>query len=328
MNDPGAWSRRPAGVELGVASARGEAGQRLMVILRAPGCAFARRTGGCTNCGFWQHLTTDGAPVSAGDLLAQLTSAFETHREASPAVRQLDIFCSGSFLCDGEVPPEARAPLLRLATQELPGLRAVMIESRPEYITPDAIAPLAAALPSPDMLEVGIGLESADPVIREQRIRKGFTLEAFADAARVLADAGVGLAVYLLLKPLGTGELDAARDVVASGEYLADLGRALGLQLRVALEPTFVPEQTPLYEEMKQGRYTPPSLWTVVQVTRQLAKLGLQVHVGLSSEGLPTEQAPTGCPRCTEQLRTALAHFNETQTVSALQGLSCQCQTA
>ena len=318
----------PAGVELGAASAGGEAGARLMVILRAPGCVFARRTGGCTNCGFWQHLTSDGDPVSTDDYLAQLAQAMKLNEEALPLVRQLDIFCSGSFLCDGEVPPEAREPLLALAARELPGLRAVMIESRPEYITPEAISPLVAALPGPVLLEVGMGLESADAVIREQRIKKGFTLEDFAAAARVLADAGAGLAVYLLLKPLGTGDEEAVEDVLASGRYLAGLAHDLSVPLRIALEPTFVPEQTPLYDEMKQGRYTPPSLWDVIHVTRQLASLGLPIHVGLSSEGLPAEQVPSGCPRCTHNLRTALAAFNETQACSALQGLRCPCQAA
>jgi len=300
-----------------------------MVILRAPGCAYARRTGGCTNCGFWQHLTSDGEPVAEGDYMAQLRHAMEAHRQALPAVVQLDIFCSGSFLCDGEVPQEARPALLALAARELPALRAVMIESRPEYITPQAVSPLVAALPARCRLEVGVGLESADQEIREVRIRKGFTLDDFRGAAQVLAgiEADVALVVYLLFKPLGTRNMEAVADVMKSGRYLADLAQELSLPLRVALEPTFVPEGTPLHQEMLQGNYTPPSLWNVVHVTRMLSKLGLPLHVGLSSEGLPAEQVPSGCPQCTDRLRAALARFNETQRRSALDGLTCQCQS-
>ena len=321
---------QPAGVELGRASVDGVAGARLMVILRAPGCAFARRTGGCTNCGFWQHLTSDGAPVPDDAYVSQLRAALEAHAEVLADVVELDLFCSGSLLCDGEVSPEARRRLLALAADRLPALRAVLVESRPEYISPEALRPLIQALAgSAARLEVGIGLESADREIREERIRKGFTLEQFEAAARALSSCGprVGLLVYLLLKPLGTGDAEAALDVLRSGRYLNDLARELGLAVRIALEPTFVPEQTELYEELVAGRYAPPSLWLVAAVTRKLREeFDLPVHVGLSSEGLPARQVPSGCPLCAAPLRAALARFTETQDPHLLASLRCKCQ--
>ncbi len=323
---PGPAHREPAGVELDRTSVDGVPGERMMVILRAPGCDFARRTGGCTNCGFWQHLTTDGEPVSSGDLEAQLAAALDRHEAALPGVIELDLFCSGSLLCDLEVPPPARLLLIDLAARRLPGLRAIMIESRPEYITTEVMQPLVEALPAQVRLEVGIGLESADKIIREERIRKGFTLDQYREAAEVLAQSGAALVSYLLLKPMGTAEDEAALDVIKSGRFLAGLARDLGLTSRVALEPTFVPEETELYGEMAAGRYTPPSLWTVLKVAREMSSLGLPVHVGLSSEGLPARQVPSGCPDCTAPLRRALALFNETQDPAVLDAVSCKCQ--
>lgn len=328
MSRAGADPREPAAVELGPAWVRGRSGQRLMVILRAPGCAYARRTGGCTNCGFGA-LTTDGARVAPEDLLEQLRRALDRVRGAWPSVAQAELFCSGSFLCDEEIPAAARGPLLA-ALAQLPALRALTIESRPEYVTSGALRGALAAIGGREgpALDVAIGLESADEEIRMRLIRKGFSLRAFEAAAERLAAAGAGLAVYLLLKPLGVADEQAVADVVRSGEYLRAVGERLGLPVRVALEPTFVPAGTPLYDALCAGEYGPPSLWSAVRAARALRRLGLPVHVGLSDEGLPVDRRPAGCPRCTASLVAALAAFNTSQDVAALDGVSCDCAPA
>ena len=45
-------------------------------------------------------------------------------------------------------------------------------------------------------LEIGIGLESADPRILARRIHKGYTWEDFAAAARLLGGEGCRLLAY------------------------------------------------------------------------------------------------------------------------------------
>jgi radical SAM enzyme (TIGR01210 family) len=161
---------------------------------------------------------------------------------------------------------------------------------------------------------------------RLRRIRKGFTLRGFEEAARIIAAAGLGLYAYLLLKPLGTGEQEALEDVLQSGRYLCDLSTRLGLPVRVALEPVFVPEGTELHAELRAGRYRPPSLWTVLEASAGLLALGLQVQVGLSEEGLPASQRPASCLKCGPALRAALARFNQTQDPAALNVPHCDCR--
>jgi radical SAM enzyme (TIGR01210 family) len=318
------WSTgQPSGVATGTTWVRGKPGRKLMVILRAPGCIYARRTGGCTNCGF-DFLTTGGERVPTERLARQLGRALEIYAGYQNGIEQLDLFCSGSFLADDEIQPAARQQLLEMAVSQLPALRLVVVESRPEFVTDESLQPLCAALGDVG-LELAIGLESIDDTVRLERIRKGFSREQFEDAAAVVARAGASLAVYLLLKPMGLTDDEAIADVVASGRYLVALGQRLDLPIRICLEPTFVPEGTPLHEALRQGRYTPPSLWTVVRATLGLAEL-LPVQVGLSSEGLPTEAMPTACHRCSGMLRAALARFNATQDKNALVRLSCTCQ--
>jgi len=325
---------RAAGSELGAAHVAGHPSRRLMVILRAPGCAYARATGGCTNCGF-HHLTTGGEPVPAARLVTQLRGALAAHANELHTVEQLDLYCSGSFFCPSEIPADAQEELLAVAAA-VPSVRVVLVESRPEYVTADALAKASAALARgvgsarrEVALEVAIGLESRDDEIREQRIRKGFSILDFEHAVEKLVAAGAHLVVYLLLKPLGTQDGEALADVDRSGLYLHTLReffrlyRETELHVRVALEPVFVAEGTPLHDELRAGRYRPPSLWTAVHAARMLGER-LPVHVGLSSEGLPAETVPRGCDSCTPALRRALARFNETQDRQALEGLSCE----
>lgn len=304
----------------------GRPGRRLMVVLRAPGCAHALKTGGCTNCGFLE-LTTRGAPVSTAQLVAQLGNALRRHQEELDEIEELDLYCSGSFFNDDELSPASRRALLEFSCA-LPGLRSVLVDSRPEYVTPQALG-VRSTLGDPRrvLFEVAIGLETASDEIRLQRIRKGFTLAEFERAAETIAAAGpgLGLCCYLLLKPLGTSEEEAVDDVIQSGRYVSQLAARLGLKVRVALEPTFVCEGTPLAEEHRAGRFTPPSLSSVARAAASLRRLGLAVHVGLSEEGLRTAGSPGGCAQHDPRCRAALQRFNETQDSAVLESISCSC---
>jgi radical SAM enzyme (TIGR01210 family) len=325
MAEPIADARTPALAEQVDTHLDGAAATRLMVILRAPGCRYQQRTGGCTNCGF-DHLTSVEDHVTTEQYRAQLEAALRAQGDALETIAQLDLYNSGSFFEDSEVSPLARTALLALACERMPSLKRIVVESRPELISEERLDDCLSVLGPSVQLEVAIGLESIDETIREQKIKKGFSLAAFERACRRLASRSVGVLAYLLLKPIDTSEREAIADVIASGRYLSQLATTLRVPLRVALEPTFVVEGTPLHQAFLRGHYRPPSLWSVVAVVKALAPL-LPLEAGLSAEGLPTDQRPAGCPCCTTQLREALAAFNRTQKLAALERLSCRCQS-
>ena len=181
-----------------------------------------------------------------------------------------------------------------------PEVASLLVETRPEYVTAARLErALTACRGKP--LEVGIGLESANPDILSRRIHKGYTWEQFAAAAGLIARAGAGLLAYVLLKPINTGEREAIEDSVATARKVFALGRELKAPTRVALEPCFVAPQTPLYHAFEQGHYRPPWLWSVVEVVSRIAPLG-PVLVGLSDEGMNPLQAPHNCEHCTGPL--------------------------
>ncbi|MBN2358895.1 MAG: hypothetical protein JXR83_05535 [Deltaproteobacteria bacterium] len=313
--------RRPALVERTPISVDGVSGDRLLFIFCAVGCGYARRPGGgCSNCGF-HPLSTQGAPLSDADLIAQFDSALGAPG-ALDGVVEVDLFNSGSFLADAEISPAVRAHALAALGRS--GVKRVLIESRPEFVTADKVA-AACALVGAQRLEVGIGLESADDRVREQLVNKGFGRAEFEAAVAVLARTGARLLAYLLLKPLGLDERAAIEDAVASARYVFDLARRLGAPARVALQPVFVAPGTALEREYRAGRYRSPSLWSAIEAVQRISPLG-ELLVGMSDEGLQPHLAPQGCERCTPRLRAALIEFNRTGDATALAALDCECR--
>lgn len=313
--------RRPAWVERAEAWVDGRATKRLIFIFRAIGCAYARRPeGGCTMCGF-QAVTTHGVPVAAEDLIAQFDSVLD-EPGALDGVAEVDLYNSGSFLADQEIPPEVRAHVLgRLGRS---AVRRVLIEARPEHVQTHKLVAAKAALGEQE-LEVGMGLESSDDRVREVLVRKGFSRQDFERAAQVLGQTGVRLLAYLSIKPGGLSEAEAIEDTVASARYVFEVAGRFGVQARAALQPIFVAPGTALEQEFQAGRYQPPSLWSVIEVVRR-AHAGGELLVGLSDEGLAPARMPSGCERCTPTLRAALAQYNRSRDLRSFAGLECTCR--
>lgn len=299
----------------------GHPSDRLIFIFRAPGCTYARRPeGGCSMCGF-AAMTLPPMTITPSDLNAQFDSVF-TGPEAVAGISGVDLYNSGSFFADEEMPPEVQEHVFSVLGR-FP-ISRVLVESRPEFIRTGRVREARRLLGSV-ALEVGIGLESADDYVRERLIRKGFDRPAFERAARALAKAGAGLVVNVLLKPLGLDEQSAIEDAIATGRYVFSLGDRLKHTVRVALQPVFVAPGTPLEREFLDGRYLPASLWSVVAVVRALRPLG-ELHVGLSAEGLEPKRVPAGCGRCDAALRQALRDFNRSGSLAVFEEISCSCR--
>jgi radical SAM enzyme (TIGR01210 family) len=129
-----------------------------MVILTAPGCAWLDL--GCTNCGFPQTFGT-GKPVSAEDYHAQVEAALARIPAHVQAPVEVDLYDSGSYFNPDEVPEPAQSAMLALAAAR-PEVASLLVETRPEYVTAARLGRAVSACRGKP-LEVGIGLESANP---------------------------------------------------------------------------------------------------------------------------------------------------------------------
>ncbi len=320
---------RPVSMEIEPVSIGGKPSARMAVVLAAPGCVYARRTGGCRFCGF-QQLSTQGRIVSAVEFERQADTIINTVRRSKLRVEEIDLYNSGSFLADEEIPPKARMMFIGRLSQ-LPGIRKILIEARPEHVTEEKLRPLVQ-LAGGHIIEVGMGLESASDAVRIELLRKGFSREDFERAAGCVAACGASLLAYVLAGAPGLSPCETAEDCVETARFLKDLaldlkqkGGYTQFDIKMALQPVFIGAGSALEREHRSGSYRLISLWTVVYIVLKSAPL-IPIHVALWDEGLAGGRVPEGCETCTDVIRSALREFNATGNAAVLRKLRCSCR--
>ena len=327
--EPDINPNRPLSIQIEPVTVRGKPSARMAVVLAAPGCVYARRTGGCKFCGF-QQLTTRGRTVSPTEFERQADVIISALRRSKLRVEEIDLYNSGSFLSDEEIPPKARMMFLGRLSQ-LPGIRKILIEARPEHVTEEKLRPLVQ-LAGGHLVEVGMGLESASDTVRNKLMGKGFLKEDFERAAACVAACGASLLAYVLAGAPGLSESETIEDCIETAGFLKELaldlrekGGYTRFNIKMALQPAFVAAGSALEREHKSGSYRLISLWTVVDIVLKAAPL-IPTHVALWDEGLAHGRVPEGCETCTDVIRSALRAFNATGDASGLEKLSCSCR--
>ncbi|MCK9565962.1 MAG: archaeosine biosynthesis radical SAM protein RaSEA [Methanothrix sp.] len=273
--------------------------QSLTMILRTVGCRWNR----CTMCGY----AGEGAPASAVDLIAQFECAME---RSSAEVSVVKIYTSGSFLDPAEMPVEARDEILKRLG--LLGIKKLVIETRPEYVTPQTVETCLTRLPT----EFAIGLETASDLIRENAIRKGFSFQDFVVASEVVHRQGGRVKAYLLLKPPLLSEGQAMRDAIASVRAARDHADMLSLNL------CNVQRNTVVERMWERGEYRPPWLWSALEVIRSVPG-----PIVCDPVGAGTRRGPHNCGECDDVVAEAIRTHALSQDVIPFQRLDCQCKS-
>ncbi len=124
-------------------------------------------------CGY----ASEGALATADDLLVQFGQAMKRLSLEDEVVK---IYTSGSFLDPREVPESARDRILDAL--KVRGIKKLVIESRPEHITPEHVKECLSRIRT----EFAIGLETSNDLIRENIICKGFSFQDFVAASRIV----------------------------------------------------------------------------------------------------------------------------------------------
>lgn len=255
-------------------------------------------------CGF----ASEGAPATAKDLLVQFENAMQ---RLSPDDKVVKIYTSGSFLDLLEVPLEAREGILDAVKSS--GLEKLIIESRPEYITPDRVEDCLSRVQT----EFAIGLETSNDLIREKVIRKGFTFEDFAMASELVHSLGGRVKAYLLLKPPFLSEGEAIRDAISSAKDASAHADVLSLNL------CNIQRGTRLERLFERGEYRPPWLWSAVEVLKNVPIPTICDPVGAGGR-----RGPHNCTECDPAIAEAIRKFSVLQDASIFNSLDCQCLAA
>lgn len=280
-----------------------------VLILRTRGCYWADQKG-CSMCGYAKD--TLGRSATPAELAEQLDHALARYKN-EPYVK---VYTSGSFLDDREVDPGSRVALGRAFSGRA---RRLLVETLPEFATPETLGPLHEAFSGE--LEVALGLESTDPDVLGRLVHKNAPPREYLEAGDRVRALGLRAKAYLLLKPPYLTENEAVRDVLRSIREAHPHFDAL------SVNPVHIQNGTVVEWMYHRGRYRPPWLWSVVETLRTGAPLrGTSRLVSFpTAGGLP--RGPHNCPRCNTRVLEAIEEASLRQEFGALDALDCDCRS-
>ena len=282
----------------------------LTLILKTAGCGWNR----CLMCGYRHFRFAPGGQSAESFIRGQLRWVGERFRGEGYSL--VKIFTSGSFLDPREVPPALRREVLGAFRG-----RDVIVETRPEFVTGEAIGECLEALDPGSghvSFTVAIGLETSDDVTREKCVDKGFTFADFVAASRTARVAGAGVKAYLLQKPPYLTEREAVEDVVRSAREVLPHADA------ISLNPCTVQKGTLVERLWRAGAYRPPYLWSVL-----LALSRAEAGILCDPVGGGTPRGPRNCPSCDGKLVRGIRDYSlsgDRSLLKALLSMDCGCK--
>jgi radical SAM enzyme (TIGR01210 family) len=284
--------------------------RRKRVILTSGGCSIPT----CSMCPFTNE-NNYGLTVAGRDLLQQVITSIGLHPLGFSV---LALYNDGSFFASREIPQDIQIAIARMVSAS--GIKKLMVESLPQFITKSNLGSFIEAL-HPVKLEVGMGLQSADDIVRETLVNTRISRTSFERAMSTLKFFGVTPKVYLMVKPPFITEGEAVTDAVASVGYLQSLGIN-----NVTLCPTRVSHNTVAWLLWKNGLYSPPNLWTIVQIVRLLhERITVRIACVNLRGGDFASVKPRSCSFCTERVIEGLCEYSETGDLTQLPH-DCKCR--
>ncbi len=293
-------------------------GTALSIVLTTLGCSHARgESGGCTMCSYLLD-GTEKSP-SPSQLLEQFQAAMTKLNDMNPPL-SVKLYTSGSFLDIAEVPSESRKEIIDAIAKD-DRIAEVVIESRPEYVTPESMQFLRQQLGNRS-IEIGIGLESSNDSIRQLCINKGFSLGDFRNAVSIARNYNIGIRAYVLLKPPFLSEKASLEDAI---QTIVECG-SLGVST-VSVNPVNVQKFTLVERLWEQGAYRPPWLWSLTEVLkRSRESLDSDINIVCDPVASGKQRGVHNCGKCDDNITTAIRNFSLSQNPSEFDALKCDCK--
>ncbi len=298
--------------------------KRWVLMLPGAGCQWSKEhNGGCYMCGF-SHTLKHNGNKDARQLENKIRLAFLLGSYLVNVNRNkpesLFIYNGGSYLNDKEIPKSVQIKIIQCVVEKYKSIKNILVESRPEFITPENISDIKFALNDNCKLSIGIGLECKSDYIRKNYINKGFKRRDYEKAVNLLKSEGIGVLTYIFLKPIMLTERQAIDEAIESIEYAFSCGTD-----SVALESAFIQKGTIMHQLYKEKKYKPPWLWSILTVVEKGAKYG-PIHIGSFHDNPEPIKVPANCPQCNDKVMRAISHYNKYHDLSAFSLLNCLCK--
>ena len=280
-----------------------------VIIFRTRGCSWALSSG-CTMCGYFNDSLWD--EITDEDLLLQFDKVLDSYS----GEKFVKIFTSGSFLDDKEVSPNVRNTIFK---KLLETADKVSVESRSEYVTKEKLREIKKIF-GEKTFEVGIGLETANDLIRERCLNKGLTFEDYKIAAENLKKFDFKLKTYVLIKPPFLSEKKSIDDAIETVEKIKDLTDT------ISFNPTNVQRNTLVDYLWKRKQYRPSWLFSVVKVLKEAKKIAPNLYIKCDVAGGGGIRGAHNCRSCDKNYLNAITNFTLSQDISAFDNLNCECR--
>ncbi len=227
---------------------------RRRVVLTAHGCSVAT----CTMCPLPDEAVDAKVPVTLENWMAQLGAALD---DCPADLHTLTLFHNGNWFADREVSPDWRAAVYTYLRRATP-VRELVIESLPQYLTPQRLAHARTFLGPDIKLTVAIGLQSSSQLVRELCIASTCLEDTFADAVKRLQAQGDDAQVFLMFKPPFLSVEESIWDLRESIRYCQTLG------LTPTVCPMRIAANTVVADLAARGLYEAPTLWQLYDALR------------------------------------------------------------
>ena len=297
---------------------------------RTRGCKHDHR-GGCTMCNY--GIST---PVPYDEMIESVRVGLSLL--PTDEAMMLLVSPSGSMLDEWEVPTPAREGILRLVRETR--CRTYVCETRIETITEDKVRQYVEILDN-KIACIEVGLESANPWILQHCINKAISLEQYKESMNLLRKYNVPSIANVLVGTPFLSPSEAIEDAVRTVQWAFAQGTDA-----CTIFPVHVKQWTLVEWLWRHGYYSPPSLWSLVEVLNRLGP-ALAQKVTISWYKIYSEESPWGtldpvddlgylaspatCDQCQPQVMRLLDAYRDTndfKIVQELAAMECRCKDA
>jgi len=251
----------------------------------------------CLMCDLWQNTVEQTVPLGA--IPRQIDFALQR----LPPARHLKLYNSGNFFDAKAIPREDWPEIVERAR----GFQSVIVENHPKLCGPPCLDFRDRLAEHGVELEIAVGLETIHPEVLP-RLNKQMTLDDYARAVAFLAEAGIRVRSFVLLRPPFLTEQEGVEWALRSVEFAFDRGVSC-----CAVIPTRAGNG--MMEQLAAaGQFSPPELSSLETVLEE----GIALKRGRVFVDLWDAQQFATCRRCVDARISRLARMNLQQRSEVL----------
>lgn len=267
--------------------------------------------------------TSKGQDLPEHSFINQFKQEYAKHNFSD--IPMICIYNAGSILNNDEISNDELLEILKIVNSNK-DIKRVVLESRPEFINYEILSKISEVCKD-TIVEIGIGLETANDYLRTKCVNKGFSFNAYIQAVcKIKKFSNIKVLTYLTVKPIFLTIQEGIDDVVNSIKTISDFTDI------ISLEPVSIQKNTLIEYLYNENMYQPPKGWMVRDIILRLAAENLLSKFELRIGGFEFFPIPdlviSNCELCNEALYYAIDDFNSTEDIKAIEALHCECEKA